>query len=43
VTVLGNSNQIDVDWSHGIGLIIAIATSTLGGVLSGYNLYKKSQ
>lgn len=30
VTVLGNANEVDVDWTYGIGLIIAASLSILG-------------
>jgi hypothetical protein len=30
VTVLGNVNRVDIDWTYGIGLIIAIALSVFG-------------
>jgi hypothetical protein len=30
VTVLGNANEIDVDWTYGIGLILAASLSIFG-------------
>lgn len=43
VSVLGNDTQIEVEWVYGIGLIIALVLSVLGGLLSTYHLYKNHQ
>jgi len=40
VTVLGNVNEIDVEWTYGIGLIIAAGLSILGVMIG---LLKLSQ
>jgi hypothetical protein len=41
ITVLGNTNEIDVDWTYGIGLILAAILSASGALLSCYLIYKK--
>ncbi|MDY0295643.1 MAG: hypothetical protein RBQ71_07555 [Acholeplasmataceae bacterium] len=39
VTILGNVNEVDVEWTYGIGLIFAASLSILGVILGSYNLY----
>ncbi|MBU1092866.1 MAG: hypothetical protein KKH01_00240 [Firmicutes bacterium] len=39
VTILGNVNSIDVEWTYGIGLIFAASLSILGGLLGLFRLY----
>lgn len=41
MTILGNTTEIDVVWSYGIGLIFAAILSMLGAMLNGYNLLKE--
>jgi hypothetical protein len=41
ITVLGIVNEIDVEWTYGIGLILAAVLSATGAMLSGYLIYKK--
>lgn len=41
VTILGNTNEIDVEWTYGIGLIIAAVLSILGLSLSTLEVYKR--
>ncbi len=40
VTVLGNANEIDVEWTYGIGLMFAAALSIVGAVLGFYRFNK---
>ena len=42
VTVLGNATKIDVDWTYGIGLILAAVASLLGMSLGIARVYKRS-
>lgn len=42
VTVLGNVNAIDIEWTYGIGLILAAAAAFLGMSLGIARLYKHS-
>jgi hypothetical protein len=42
VSVLESTTEIDVDWTYGIGLILAIGLSVLGTALSLFKLYKES-
>lgn len=41
ITLLGNVNEIDVEWVYGTGLIAAAALSILGGLFSGYRSYQQ--
>jgi hypothetical protein len=41
VTILGNVNEINVEWNYGIGLIIAGILSILGSILSVVKAYMK--
>jgi hypothetical protein len=41
VTILGNTNPIDVEWTYGLGLIIAAILSIIGAILSTINAYIK--
>jgi hypothetical protein len=40
VTVLGNVNEIDVEWTYGLGLILAASLSILGTLLGLFKLSK---
>lgn len=40
VTILGNTNQLNIDWSYGIGLILAILFSFSGFCFSLIRIYK---
>jgi len=42
VTVLGNVNEIDVEWTYGLGLIIAASLSILGALLGLIKLSKSA-
>jgi hypothetical protein len=42
VTILGNVNEIEVDWTYGMGLILAGLWSIVASLLSAYRLYKQS-
>lgn len=41
ITILGNVNSIDVDWTYGIGLIFAASLSLVGVLLGILQLYKR--
>lgn len=41
VTILGNTNEIDVEWTYGIGLILAAILSILGVSLCALELHDK--
>ncbi|MFU8793634.1 MAG: hypothetical protein ACNA7K_06370 [Acholeplasmataceae bacterium] len=40
VTVIGNATEIDVDWTFGLGLILAAAAALLGASLGAARIYK---
>jgi hypothetical protein len=40
VTLLGNVNEIDVEWNYGTGVMIALALSIFGMVASAFMSYK---
>lgn len=40
-TILGNTNEINIDWTFGIGLIFAASLSLLGLLIGLYRIYKK--
>lgn len=42
VTVLGNVNEVDVEWTYGIGLIIAAVLTIIGTGLGFFKLSKNS-
>ena len=42
VTVLGNANEIDVEWTYGLGLIIAASLSILGTLLGLFKLSRNA-
>jgi hypothetical protein len=42
VTVLGNVNEIDVEWTYGLGLIVAASLSILGALLGLTKLSKNA-
>ncbi len=41
VTVLGNTNQIDIDWTYSVGLIFAISFSMIGLLIGLFRVIKK--
>jgi len=41
MTILDNVTEVDVEWTYGIGLIVAAILSIGGAVLSGFIEYKK--
>lgn len=43
VTVLGNVNEIDVEWTYGIGLILAAGLSILGAMIGLLKLSNQSK
>jgi hypothetical protein len=42
VTILGNVNEIDIDWTYGAGLILAGVLSITGSLLSAYKVYQNT-
>ncbi len=42
ITILGNVNSIDVDWTYGVGLIFAASLSVFGVLLGLFKSYKKA-
>lgn len=40
VTILGNANEVDVEWTYGIGLILAASFSIIGALLGVFKLAK---
>ncbi len=40
VTILGNVNEVDVEWTYGVGLILAAIFSILGALLGVFKLAK---
>lgn len=38
VTILGNVNEIDAEWTYGIGLILAVVLSLLGAMIGLFKL-----
>jgi hypothetical protein len=40
ISILGNTNDIDVSWTYGIGLILGALFSILGAILCGYKILK---
>ncbi len=42
VTILGNVNEIDVDWTYGTGLILAGILSITGSLFTAFKLYQQS-
>lgn len=41
VTILGNVNEVDVEWTYGFGLILSAAFSIAGALLALFRIIKK--
>ena len=42
ITVLGNVNEVDIEWTYGIGLIVAAVLSIVGAGLGLFKLSKSN-